>query len=124
MKLKSFNRENTLSTSGPKISIRKSGTIIINRDAVILTQLPLGGYIEIAQDQDSPKDWFININAGKEGFILRQTKYDALTFNAKQLSDKILDSIGFDHSASMIIGSEIITVGNHKYLPIITKSAK
>jgi len=74
---------------------------------------------------DSDKVESLQREADKKGLSLSSLIRWKLMYNEVKIgSDKILESIDFDHSASMIVGSEVITVGNHKYLQIITKSAK
>lgn len=124
MKLKTYNKENTIVTDSPKISFRTKGIITLNKAASDLLEISFDDTIEICQDQDSPRDWYINHNAGKTGFILRPTKNKGVYFSCKQLSEAVLESLGFDKTISMLISKEKVQIGSLKYHPIITRSAK
>lgn len=124
MKLKSYNKQNTITVNAPKIAFRAKGLIVFNKSACDMLNIKNGDTVEIAQDQEKPKDWFISLSAGKEGFVLSPLKGDNLKFNCRVLCDDVWESLGFDRTISMLISKDKVQIGNIKYHAIITRSAK
>lgn len=124
MKLITYNADNTVSKQSPKLSIRKQGGVFLNKAAVDNFGLKAGDKIEFVNDEDSPREWYIKCILSDKGFELKDSKFNSLTFNSKVLTDAILDSIKFDHSAAMLLSSSKTTIDGNDYWVIVTGSAK
>lgn len=102
-----YNPENCSSRTDrynkqPRISFLKTGLVILNEAAVHGLNLKSGDKIDLVQDEDRPKDWYLRIR--ETGFILRpkDTKHKAiLKFASIVLVKKIQSSLGIDHTFSV-----------------------
>jgi bifunctional DNA-binding transcriptional regulator/antitoxin component of YhaV-PrlF toxin-antitoxin module len=125
MKLKTFNTTNTASvgrSSQPVISISHGGAFTINKSAAEQLGIAAGDRIELHQDEDSPKEWFISKCTTQSGFAIRQG-YDAkgLMFNSSALRQLILKSCGKDASIAKGVRLPIgPTAIENKYWPLFT----
>lgn len=110
-----------------------SGTISFSNIATSTLQL-LNKKIYFVQDEDNPKDWYIEITHQSDGiqFVKKKeknSKKDVAIFSSKMLVDNIMNSLGFTvtsckekgyTSANFIISLEVTP--KDKLFPIITSS--
>ncbi len=127
MKKKVFNRTNILSKRGgthpiidPILVIRKSGHIVFS--AALVKALSLDkNTIEFVQDDDRPKDWYIEISSGVDSIRLRPTKSQSFYFQSAWLVKMILESMSLPAATYRIL---VVTEPVEKNLyAILTKSA-
>lgn len=133
MKLKIYTPENLPSNGGgnmrnqkPSILFnQKPGGTSFNGALVEMLKLKHGDCVQICQDEDSPKDWYILLS--ESGFVLNKPKDGGkyLFFNSIPLGRKVLESLKVENqSARMIVVNEPVEIDNLTYYPIITASAK
>ena len=98
MGLKRFNTETTkgMGTGQPLVSIaRNAGLISIFGATAEALGLKPGDKVSIVQDQDNPKDWYIDTK-DEAGFKLRGSdKGKGLSFNNSVICNRLLDSLEF-----------------------------
>lgn len=77
----------------PFLTISPKGNFTLSRRACELLNLKPGSKLSLAQDKDSPKDWYLLPNA-TEGYIVRGKKAtgENLTFTAIRLAATIYKS--------------------------------
>ena len=111
MKLKKFNRKDchTRGLSYPAISIEKSGIVRLNRYAAEHLSLNIGDKINLYQDEDKPKDWYIEKTTDDDGLIMRKHGDDgSLCCNASAISSKVKVALGMDKTMHIrIAGSPV-----------------
>lgn len=128
MKLKSFNAENSASAhkTGARVHINhSSGVFTLSDTAVNTIGLAAGDTVELHQDEEQPKDWYIT--KSEKGFKLRDKNKDAkgmLCFNNVSVARELLSSINIDGNASMLIATEATSLDGVELFAILTKSAK
>lgn len=127
MKLEFYNKENVKApkkrTSPPTIRFdRINGTISITGSAAKIIGLIPGGMVQIAQDVENPKNWYLS--RGETGFVFNKKDLGQyLTTNNCEMARKVLDSVGFEgRSAVMLIG-ENVYFDEQELWAIITSSA-
>lgn len=126
MKLKSFNQENlpTSSKSKPGIYINsKAGMFHISATAAEKLGLKDGDSIELHQDEENERDWYLS--KSKKGFALRNKKKDSdefgLIFNNVSLAKLIFESLGYQaQTGRCLFGAEPTVIKSVAYWPVIT----
>ncbi len=96
MKLRKFNRETCrIRPDGhPYFSVSKGGIIRINREGSKLLQLKSGDKINILQDEERPKDWYVEKTTDELGLIMRDTnKNSGLVCNASAIAAEMIRSL-------------------------------
>ena len=103
MKLKTFNRANSLmsKTDGtPTITVSKVGMITLSKtlcENLQLSPTDKTGGVFLHQDEENPRDWFIEKSENADAFKLRSCKNSAgLCFNSGPAAKALLKSIGQD----------------------------
>lgn len=125
MKLKTFNTINTAAvgrSAQPVISIGKAGVFTVNKAAAEQLGLTAGDRVELHQDEDSPRDWYISKCTTDSGFAIRQG-YDTkgLMFNSSAMRQLILKSCGKDASITKGVRLPIgPTAIENTYWPLFT----
>lgn len=108
------------------ISIRKNGCIIISQKLAENMELQPGDFIQLAQEANTPDQWFIAKAA--DGFKARELKGNYVLQNI-QLCTDLLNSINKDFETQngfvILVGAEPVTEQDgQKWFEIITASAK
>lgn len=67
----------------PRVTVTSSGVISFNRSLVEQLKLKVKQHITLAQDEESPKDWFVILNPDES--------------NSPQLGGKAGDALSFSH---------------------------
>jgi hypothetical protein len=92
MNLKHIKFEAKFRKRGEFISLQKSGLIAFSKDAVIANALKTGSKVIFLQDNDRPKDWYIQITDDGD-CELREMKADMLCINANCIVLAIKESL-------------------------------
>lgn len=131
MKLSIFDRTN----SSPKTSktgvrslyfTRKTGAIMLSSTLKNEERIDSSWVCFIAQDEDSPKDWYIAFSQNTEdGFQLREKKNgqgtDAtLMFCNRFITGKLLDTFKIQKSATFLISEKHTYDGGLNWFKIVT----
>ena len=109
----------------PLISVNKNGVIRLNRPAVEQLSLSSGNKINMYQDKDSLKDWFLKIE--DDGLVLRSKESygKGLITQSSSIARDMIKSLKFEFRFSSLIAKEPLnfnkTVG---FYAILTNSAK
>ena len=124
MKLKIYNSDNTNISHKGKKTIRihkKGGLFSFSKSAQEMIGIIKGSRIDIAQDEESPRDFYIHKTSDPSGFHIH-SKFDNLgaTFNSAKLADLILDGKPYK-SVSFQIGTEQLFDGIPYHLIIVNK---
>jgi len=129
MKLKKFNQQNRLPgfRGNTRASVRffKAGMITFTASALKRLGLAHGHYVEIAQDEDNPEDWFIMHSTELSGFMLRDGgKSGNAIFNNAHIGRLFVNQFGPDkNSVACLLATGPVTIEGEEYWPIITSSA-
>lgn len=96
MKLKQFNTTNStlIRDSSPRIHLGKNGAITISVGLCRLMDLKNGSRIELLQNTESPKDWYIA--KSEDGFVLRAQDSGMLIFNCAAAVKSLIKSLNFN----------------------------
>lgn len=129
MKLKVYNAENSATIRRNKPAIRlniKSGVISFSSGSIRLMGLKPGTGVVIANDEDSPRDWFIHITPDPQAYKIKcsNSKRGVLFFNSTILVREIFRTIGISGANSagfLISGEPVITQGLQYWLLITAK---
>ncbi|RYY23498.1 MAG: hypothetical protein EOP41_06415 [Sphingobacteriaceae bacterium] len=130
MKLKKYDQESRINLSDglPSIHFQNSGIISLNKKAYELMDLEPGNGLEIYQDEEKPKDWYIAISDASKSLICRlDEKKNKICFNSAIAARdifKCLDNNNPPKGASLLIGKAAIKYGDLQLWPIITASYK
>ena len=128
MKLKRFNPGNTrtIRVGKPTIRFAKQGQISLWPNLVQKIGLTEKDHIELIQDEDSPKDWYlVKANTGS-GFPLRGYKEaNGLLTNSAGMANKFIELIGKKGASSVgcLVSVEPSIYEGMKLYAIITSSA-
>jgi hypothetical protein len=104
MKLKTFNRKDCnmgANEKRPLIGFEKTGIIRLNRKLCEALNIEIGDKINILQDQESPRDWYIELTKAEHGLVMRKHNTGALCCNAKAIVAEIQRSLGVVINKSM-----------------------
>lgn len=126
MKLKSFNATNTKAVryGKPTVNVSKSGVFNFSKTASELIMLELTPYIEILQDEERPKDWYVKLSTMEKGFSARKYKEGNNVTNSAFTARQLLKSIGFTgNSVSFLIAGKPTKLEGELLWPILTASA-
>ncbi|MBN1187015.1 MAG: hypothetical protein JXB49_32355 [Bacteroidales bacterium] len=124
MKLKKYNANNSLliRDASPRIRFSNTGAITISVGLTRLMGLKNGSRIELLQNPDSPKDWYIAESA--DGFILRLQDSGALICNCAAAARSVIKSLNLTsppiHGVTFPVSSALIEEEGTKMHPIIT----
>lgn len=126
MKLLIYNKQNTLFTtarSGERTVRfnRSNGIIYISRVLADALKLKDSERLVFANDEDSPKDWYLCKTDDDNGFAINNDKA-GVRFVSKYLSAKILDSAKIESNATFLVAKEPINNNGALYFKIITSS--
>lgn len=92
MNLKHIKYESRRIIRGSFISLQKSGLIAFSKEAVLESNLKTGSKVNFLQDNDRPKDWYIQITDDGD-CELREMKDDTLCINANSIVLAIKESL-------------------------------
>ena len=109
----------------PMISVSKNGVMRINQPAVIQFSASEGQKLNIYQDEDSPKDWYIKFE--DDGLILRkkESQGKGLLFQSSSIARDMIKSLGFEtRFSAQIAKNKMIAPNVEGFYAIITSSAK
>ena len=123
MKLKQVKFQSSR-TGESYISLGKSGTIMLSKEASISTGVVDGDYLDIHQDEDNPNDWYISINKEDGSVHLRTVKVNGKAFigNSKAVVNALKKVIKMEYETKGIripVGQATKLEGV-KYYPLIT----
>jgi hypothetical protein len=130
MKLKEFNRENTMSRTGggtqilPRVSINfKNGLFRFSKTSIQHLGLSSNQQWKAFQDQDNEEDWYIE-QVKDGGFIIveREKKNGTvLGFSCSVLARKIADSVSYkEETGRLLIATHPVVLGERKLWKIDT----
>jgi bifunctional DNA-binding transcriptional regulator/antitoxin component of YhaV-PrlF toxin-antitoxin module len=125
MKLKTFNTlmsARNLRTA--KVTVSKTGLISLNAAAAETVGLKPGDKLEIVQDEDSPKDWYIKAKSSEDGFEVRDYKNGAVAFNSVPLTQTIRQSLAKEGSLFIPVALEPVDLEGDKYFSLLTSAVK
>jgi len=76
MKLQKFNRANTQTRvdGKPSVRINRSGTFAFNKSAADVLGFKPGSKVNLLQDVDRPRDWYIQLTTDEDGLKVRKYK--------------------------------------------------
>lgn len=129
MNLKRYNKETLptrLAGGTPNLRVNVSGGIVLNKALSEQLKLTENSKIELVQDTDKPKDWFltvndtepalsIRVNKGQAGFMVQNSALAQLFVNAIDPVQKII---------CVNIAPEAIEHEGEQLWPVITSSYK
>lgn len=126
MRLFIYNKENTISTStrGGERTIRinrTNGVIYISRILADVLKLKDNERVVFANDEDSPKDWYLGKTNDENGFLVRNEK-TGVRLISKSLCAKILDSVKIQSNATFLVANKPINDNEIEYFIIIVSS--
>jgi hypothetical protein len=126
MRLFIYNKENTVSigTRNGERTIRinrTNGVIYISKVLMNALKLKENEKLLFANDEDSPKDWYLCKTNDENGFVLKNDK-TGIRFTNKYLSAKILDSVKIESNATFLVAKEPVNNNGVLYFKIITSS--
>ena len=128
MNLKVYNRENFGSVNlaaDPRIYFQHNGPIRISIKAASILNLKPGDKVEVCQDADRPKDWYIFKTKNAAGFNLgNDGQKGALKFFCKRLVIDFLTSINAEKSSSFRIANVPIDHEGIKIYAILKSTMK
>jgi hypothetical protein len=127
MKTRIFNQGNSTSTksTGHFITIQtKNGAISFSKDLVSLIDIKKNK-VQFVQDEDKPKDWYLQVTSSEDGFPLRGKNAGSIMQNTV-LCREILKSLGVLGQGSwrIMVATTPEKGFNLPTYPIITKSIK
>jgi hypothetical protein len=96
MKLKKFDRSDCQLRYDEKavVAFEKSGIIRFNRTAVKHLKLEVGDKIAIYQDEERPRDWYIEKTDSETGLIMRKhSSPGSVCCNAKQITSVVQKAV-------------------------------
>jgi len=125
MKLKTYNSASFSGRRGVvKLSLGKSGLISISLSAASMIGVKSGDRVELVQDEDAPRDWYIKSGHSEHGYLLRGYKNGTLCFGSKPLAQTIADSLGRELSLSIPVATEKQKIDGQEYYALITAALK
>lgn len=110
------------------ISVNRNTSIIMFSKAICQDQqIKEGRYVMLAQDEDSKDDWYICITDDSSGIPVRIKKKGGFgtkctspyIFN-KLLSNKLLDVVRANKSATLLIGAKPVMLDCKEWYKIVT----
>lgn len=132
MKLKEFNKLNSSHYQGGKPTIRthKSGMFSLSSTASERIGLNYGDKVILHQNEEFPKDWYLEKTTDDKGFIMRgkgESEYlkKSLCFASQAVRISILKSLSMPESENitLIVGQKVDYEGVELF-PLITKHAE
>jgi len=107
MKLKKYNRRNVLGrlSAYPTLAVSKSGIIRVNSRAMVCFGLTVGSKINIVNDQESPRDWYVELTDEPDGLVLRKSN-SALACNSATIAFEMKNIIKDATTVVMRIATE------------------
>lgn len=127
MKTKIWNTKNTaaITATGNWISIKpKSGTMGLSRDLCRSIGLKSATMINFIQNEEKPREWFIEITKDPASFRLREHKVNkSCILQSIVLARAIFSSLGLDNETTYRIPIST-TKDEHNRYPLITSNAK
>jgi len=135
MKIKRFNKTTVAQREpgAPNVYIHYGGSFAFNQPAsILLGAVPDAKvYIEVIQDEENPKDWFISITNEDTGILLRPGKKSgAFSFNSGIIAKELLKTLPKSEigtsakTANLLISSSPQEFDGMRLWPIITSSYK
>jgi hypothetical protein len=137
MNIKRFNKTNISQRSAfgnPAVYIHSSGNFCFNQAAAELmgiTTPPPDFFVEIIQDEDSPKEWYVALSTAELGFKLRKEKNkDKYNFNSGIIAKEVLKTLEKTTAhtspltATLNISSEFKEMDGLKLFKIMTNGFK
>ena len=126
MKLFIYNKEDAVSVSARNgertIRLNRSnGSIYISRVLAGTLELKEDEKLIFANDEDSPKDWYLCKTSDDVGFAVKNDKA-GVRFVNKFLSAKVLDSVKIESNATFLVAKEPINDNGTLYYRIIVSS--
>lgn len=130
MKLKSYNEKNSRLTKEGECFMRinlNAGLFSFSRRACTVLGIEDHDRIEIHQDEENPKDWYVEIASEGNGFPVRRKDNDKkgnATFNCSHIAHQIFNSIELEDqkSAGFNISETPVEFEGRKLFLIITSS--
>ena len=100
MKLRKFNRKDCNCATGDGmgyITIEKGGIIRLNRKAAELLNLKIGDKLDVLQDEERTKDWYLAKTSDENGLVMRRhSDSGSICSNAKVIADTIRKSLNVE----------------------------
>lgn len=133
MKLKRYNKKSVSQREpgSPNVYIHNGGSFVFNQPAALLFGIKPDGkfYLEIIQDEDNPKDWFVTLSDEENGILLRPgKKAGGCAFNSGVIAKEVLKTLPKSDigttatKANLLIAGDAQTIDGLKLWPIITSS--
>lgn len=128
MKLKVYNRQVSGVAKGlATLRVHKQGSFSLSKAAMEMMELRPGHKVEVVQDLDRPRDWYITKSTGDDAFVVRGKASQGGMFASSITAASIkkaceLDTFGAT-SYQFLIGKEPVAHDGAELWPIITKSA-
>ncbi len=125
MKFKRFDRSVNRMSSKPIFAFTKSGAISLNRSTMDHLGLKSKDKVELLQDEDNPKDWYVAKSTSEHGFVLRHggKKSDSLIFNSRSTTIAIQQSlqISTDSSFRIPVAPQPMVDEGNQYWALLTR---
>lgn len=124
MKLKTYNKTNTLTKDRgtPAISITHTGVFRVSTVLAEEMKLQEGDQVALAQDEDEPKDWYLH-KVKADGFPIHISG-GGHVFSALGITRQMMELIEFKHKTGRMIVGEKITHDKVQMWPLILSSLK
>lgn len=125
MKLITFDVKNSSSKRENKsyIKFNANGVIYISKAAAEKIGISAGNQLYIAQDEDSPNDWYLVV--GKDGFMVRTNKGGVMEFSSVHICRSIISAFDIkSKSVSFDLATEKADNDQFEMYAILTDTAK
>jgi hypothetical protein len=89
------------------ISFEKKGIIRLNKFATDALLIKVNDRINILQDEDNPRDWYIEKTTEEEGLVMRKHNTGSVCCNSISIVSAFRKSHGFTGTISLRIATQM-----------------
>lgn len=114
------------------VRMDRHGGVFLSRALVLEMEVGNGSLVNLANDEDNPKDWYLCRTGDKNGFVLKEDRrkrkgndckngnllYGA-RFSCRFLCNKILDVAKMERAAVFMVSKTPVEANGTKYYKII-----
>lgn len=122
MKLVIYNIENSKVDRNGERTCRvngKTGVISFSRGTAKALGLKAGDHVQLANDEENPKVWFISKTDNEAGFVVTGKSLYFLIRNSF-VANILLASLKVEKSASFLVAKEPLTIDGADFYQLIT----
>ena len=107
----------------PYVTLEKNGIIRLNRIACELLEITIGEKLNVLQDEDRPKDWYLEKTSDEDGLIMRKhSSSGSICSNSKPITVLMRNSIGIQQQSVRFRLATQSLNGENKVYAILTSS--